>query len=160
MIAAILTRYRLPIAGALAVVGLLLALMYYRSGWQAEKALRERDRASYALAQAEAEAKALADVRARETAQRAMTTRIEDERNDLQERFADLGARYRERMRGKAAACVASVVPGPGESPSAGLSAPATEVAELVGITGDDFNRCTVNAGDLVKARDWAFSLP
>jgi len=80
VIAAILTRYRLPIAGALAVAGLLLALMYYRSAYHAEKALRAADRASYALAQSQAEAKAIAALQATEA-------RYRDKANDADQTY-------------------------------------------------------------------------
>lgn len=152
-----LTRYRLIFAIASALVG-FLALTYYRNAYYAEKARYDNLVASYTLAQAQAEAKALSEVRAQETAQRSITTRIEDERNALQNRFADLSTRYRERVRGKAPACSAGSVPAAGEDPSPQFPA-ATAEAPLVGISRDDFDRCTVIAADIIKAREWALSL-
>lgn len=159
----LLTRWKLGLGifGALAFLGLALAANHYRHAYHAEKALREADRASYRQAQAEALNKALADAKARQDAITAHTIQIEDERNDLQDRFADLAARYRaaNRVRIAAAQGTSGVLPAAAEDHSAGLRAPASETADMVAITGDDFDRCTVIAGDYVKLREWALGL-
>jgi hypothetical protein len=134
MIAAILTRYRLPIAGALAFAGLLMVLMYYRSGWQAEKAGRERDRASYALAQSQAEAKAIAALQATEA-------RYRDKANDADQTYQAGLADARSaadrfiaanRVRGKAARCEASgaVASADGADPGVPDDVPALVVMD------------------------------
>ncbi len=159
----ILARWRLglSLAAALALLGLIGALSHYRHAYHAEKALRAADRAMYVQAQAEAKAKAERDARARQAALQAHTVKIEDERNELQIRFADLAARYRavNRVRGQTAQGAAGIVPAATQDHSPGLRAPTAEAAELVAITGDDFDRCTVTAGDYVKLREWALGL-
>ena len=161
MILALILRHRIPLAFAAALLGLLAASWHYRSAYHAEKALRQADRAAYGQAQAEAALIAEADVRAREQAMQARTIKIEDERNELQDRFSDMAARYRaaNRVRSQAAQSVAGVVPSAAEDHGSGLRAPTSEAADMVAITGDDFNRCTVTAGDYVKLREWALGL-
>lgn len=159
----ILARWRLGlgIAGALAFLGLALAANHYRHAYQAEKALRAADRAAYTQAQAQAALDAERAAKARQDKITAHTIQIEDERNDLQARFADLAARYRaaNRVRVTAAQGAASVLPAAAEDHSTGLRSPASEASDMVAITGDDFNRCTVIAGDYVKLREWALGL-
>ena len=162
MIGLLLTRWKwgLGLFGALAFLGMAGGFAWAWQGWAAEKAHRDRDRASYDAGQAKAKAKALADARARETALQAHTAQIEDERNDLQERFAALADKYRaaNRLRVGPAQGDAGNVPATAEDHGTGLRAPASEAA-LVVITDDDFDRCTVIAGDYVKLREWALSL-
>lgn len=163
MIGLLLTRWKvgLGLFGALAFLGLALAANHYRHAYHAEKALRKADRAAVAVAQSKAEAKAIADANARQAALQAHTAHIEDERNELQNRFADLAARYRaaDRMRRQADQGAAGRVPAPAEDHSPGLRTTGAEAAELVGITADDFNRCTMIAGDYVALREWALGL-
>lgn len=162
MIALLLTRWRAVqgVIGLLAALFLFATALHYRHAYHAEIALRQADRAAVALAQAQAEAMANSEARAREVALQAHTAKIEDERNDLQDRFAALADRYRiaNRVRSGADQGSAGIVPAAAEDHSTGLRAPASE-ASLVAITGDDFDRCTVIAGDYVKLREWAMGL-
>lgn len=163
MIGLLLSRWKvgLGLFGALAVFGLFAASWHYRNAYHAEKALRQADRASYALAQSQAEAKATADARAREQAHQAHTAKIEDERHDLQDRLAALADRYarNNRVRREAAQGAASVLPAAAEDHGPGVRTDTAEAA-FVAVTRDDFDRCTVIAGDYVALREWALKLP
>lgn len=162
MIGLLLTRWKwgLGLFGALAFLGVALAANHYRNAYRAEKALRKAQEASYRQVQAEQLAKALADAKARQDALTTRTIKIEDERNDLQARYAVLAARYRASngVRSQASQGATGIVSAPAEDHGTGLRPPAPE-ASLVAITGDDFDRCTVIAGDYVKLREWALGL-
>lgn len=161
MIGLLLTRWKWGIGlfGALAFLGLALAANHYRHAYHAEKALRAADRAAYAQAQTQAALNAERAAKARQDALTAHTIQIEDERNDLQARYAVLAARYRASngVR-REATSTPGIVSAPAEDHGTGLRPPASE-ASLVAITGDDFDRCTVIAGDYVKLRDFVLKL-
>lgn len=157
----ILARWRLGLSifGALAFLGLALAVNHYRHAYHAEKALRKADHAAYVMAQAEASriAKAAldhAEARYKEKARAA------DEKTVLAVTAADAAtADYARRMRIKAPACgtSAAVAEAPRYGPR--FSERAGAASNMVAVTEDDLQVCTTNTIKLESAREWALSL-
>ena len=108
MIIALILRHRIPIALAVALLGLTLASWHYRSAYHAEKALRQADRASYRQAQAEA---ALIAKRALDAVEAHYRRDADNADRSHTEALADARSAtdaYLGRMRTKTAACPAS----------------------------------------------------
>lgn len=155
MIGLLLTRYRLPIA----VAGLLLALWWALAGWRAEKALRERDRATYALAQAQAETKAIAALQATEA-------RYRDKANDADQTYQAGLADARtasdrfiaaNRVRGKAARCETGGTVASAEGADPGVSADLPQ--ELVLVDSADVRAAGEWQEFGTQCRAWALTL-
>lgn len=158
MILALLSRYWSHAGLAVALMLLAVASM----GWRAEKALRARDRASYGHAQADAALLARQALEATEA-------RYRDKANDADQTYAKelAGARSatglfiaRNRVRREAVACPASGAPSSAEGSSAPSPDRSSAAPDLVEVTADDVQVCTINTLRLETARDWALSLP
>lgn len=157
MIWALILRYRVPIALAVAILGLLLASWHYRSAYHAEKALRQADRAAYGQAQAEA---ALLAKRALDAAE-ARYRRIADNADRSHtEALADARSRtdvHISRMRTKAAACPAQRAVASAEGSGAGVSEPVP--TGLVLVDPADVQRAAEWQTYGLACRAWALKL-
>lgn len=130
MIWALVLRHRIPIALAVALLGLTLASWHYRSAYHAERALRIADRAAYGQAQAEA---ALIAKRALDATEARYRSKANDADRSHTEALADARSAtdaYLARVRTKAASCPASTTVASAQGGSASVPEPVS--AELV----------------------------
>ena len=161
MIALILTRWRLGLSifAALALMGLVLTANHYRHAYNAEKALRQADRANYTAAQVEAgrlAREALANQEA------AYQTKAKDADHDYQIEIADTRSavdRYiaSHRVRAEAIARPASDSVASAESGSAGVREGLP--TDGVMVSESDVQACTGATAYAVKLREWALGL-
>lgn len=129
MIWALVLRHRVPIALAVALLGLFAASWHYRSAYHAEKALRRADRASYLQAQAEA---ALIAKRALDAVEARYRSKANDADREHQTRLADARSAtdaYLGRMRTKTAACPAGGAVASAADHGASVSEPVPAVS-------------------------------
>lgn len=130
MILALILRHRIPIALAVALLGLTLASWHYRSAYHAERALRVADRAAYAQAQAEAALIAKRALDATEARYRRIADNADRSHTDALVDARSATDAYLGRMRTKAASCPASGAVASAEGGGAGV--PERVPAELV----------------------------
>lgn len=160
MIGLLLTRWKLGLGlfGALAFLGLALAVNHYRHAYHAEKALRQADRAAYVTAQAEATLIAKRALEAAE-ARYQEKARAADQKTVLAVAAADAAtADYARRMRIKAPSCAGS--PAPSATPHYGARLSQVMPPDtLVAVSDADLQACAVNTATLLQAREWALTL-
>ena len=129
MILALILRHRIPIALAVALLGLTLASWHYRSAYHAERALRQADRAAYGQAQAEAALIAKRALDAAEARYRRIADNADRSHTDALVDARSATDAYLGRMRTKAAACPASGAVASAEGGSAGVPEPVPAVS-------------------------------
>ena len=158
MILALILRHRVPIALAVALLGLTLASWHYRSAYHAERALRQADRAAYGQAQAEA---ALIAKRALDATEARYRSKANDADREHQTRLVDARSAtdaYLGRMRTKAASCPASGAVASAEGGGAGV--PANVPADsFVAISDSDVQACAAATIYAIEAHNWAMTL-
>ena len=108
MIWALILRHRVPIALAVALLGLFAASWHYRSAYHAEKALRRADRASYLQAQAEAALIAKRAIDATEARYRRNADNADQSHTEARADARSATDAHIGRMRTKAASCPSS----------------------------------------------------
>lgn len=143
MIWALILRHRVPIALAVALLGLFAASWHYRSAYHAERALRQADRASYSQAQAEA---ALIAKRALDATEARYRSKANDADREHQTRLADARSAtdaYLGRMRTKTAACPSSGAVASAQGGVASVPEPVSRGLVLV------------DPADVQRAADW-----
>ena len=143
MIWALILRHRVPIALAVALLGLFAASWHYRSAYHAEKALRRADRASYLQAQAEAALIAKRALDAVEARYRRNADNADRSHNEALANARSATDAYLGRMRTKTAACPAGGAVAPGEGSTASVPEPVSRGLVLV------------DPADVQRAADW-----
>lgn len=157
----LLARWRIgaSIAGVLAALGLVLALIHYRGAYQAERALRRADREAYANAQAQAALIAQAALRSAETRSKEKAVEA-DVRHETA--LADARRRasaYIDRMRLQAAARPSSAAIASAQGGGAQSAGRTGAASDMVAISAADIDVCTINTARLEAAREWALGL-
>jgi len=145
-----------------AVVALLIALAWtWHGNTKRDRVIAKMETAAKAWQQASDanKAAAIAQVKATEAKFEKATKETDDAHSKELAQAMSATDRYAaaHRVRPKASS-VRPADPASEGSDSAVLEVPAP-ATELVGITADDFNRCTVIAGDYVALREWALGL-
>jgi len=152
-------RVGLSIAGALAVLGLIVASWHYRHAYHAEKALRKADRAAYVAAQSEATVIAK---RALDAAEAKYRTKANEADQSYRADLADARAaadRYiaAHWVRNQTAARDASGALA--SAPDRGPGVPASLPADAILVSEGDVQACTEAVTYAIGAHEWALGL-